>query len=116
MKNKTCPCGNSFFGRSNKIYCKPSCKSEANNARVAEANKSVDEIDKILMKNRKILAQLYNLFGEQELTQAMIKNSGLDHTFKTKNGKMGTGELYSSFYEYSLVLLKNQNYKIIKNT
>ena len=116
MKEIKCPCGKSFLGRSNRIHCKQSCKSEVNNARVAERDKFVNEIDKILMKNRKILAQLYTLFGEQELTGAMIKSSGLDNPFKTNNGRMKSGDLYSGFFEYCLVKLQNKNYRIIKNT
>ena len=116
MIEKKCPgCPNFFWGRSNRIYCSQKCKSKINNDRVAERDKIVIEIDKTLKKNRKIIAQLYNLFGGQELTQAIIKNSGLDNPFKTTNGRMETGELYSCVYEYCLVKLHNKNYKIIKN-
>ena len=74
-------CGDPFEGRSNRVYCSQTCKSAINNSRIVERDKNVRFIDQKIRTNRRILMQLYNLYGDTQLPPFVI-----DMTPINKNG------------------------------
>ena len=112
MEVKNCPnCGNSFVGRANRAYCSSSCKSAINNSRVSERDKRANEVAKVVSNNRRILMQLYNVYGEIELPQIVIDKTSLNkvwHSWISPNGKK------QIFLDMVLEHLPNSNFLIRK--
>ena len=77
MNAKTCEsCGSLFEGRANKRYCSSRCQSTTNNQRVAERDEIARTFEREIRTNRRILITLYRLFGDKELPEFVIRNSG----------------------------------------
>jgi hypothetical protein len=112
MIEKNCPnCGNPFHGRSNRAYCSQSCKSAINNFRVAERDKDANIAAQKVKANRRILMNLYNLYGNIELPPMVIEKTKLD---KTWNSRVSSDYKKQLFLDFCLVKLTNGNYLIEK--
>jgi hypothetical protein len=112
MIEKNCPhCGNSFYGRSNRAYCSQSCKSAINNFRVAKRDENANAIAQKVKINRRILMNLYGIYGEIELPSVVVEKTQLDgrwHSFISVDGKK------QIFLDFVLNRLPNNNYSISK--
>ena len=112
MNNKLCPiCSNSFYGRSNQIYCNKRCRSEQGNA-VFTANHAAEiSTEKALRKNVKILATLYKFFGSDcRIPYYSLKNADFDmdvNTGFTRNSE-------SLYHNYALKMIETDSFKISK--
>ena len=113
MTVKICPhCGTSFEGRANRAYCSTSCKSAINNFRIAERDKTANDVAKIVKNNRRILMQLHNIYGEVELPAIVVSTTKLDkkwHSMISTDGKQIV------FLDCVLKHLSNGNYIIYKH-
>jgi hypothetical protein len=114
MEVKNCPnCGNSFVGRANRAYCSTSCKSAINNSRIFERDKQANNIANHVKTNRRILMQLYSIYGEIELPPIVIDKTPLNkvwHSWISANGKK------QLFLDMVLEHLPNSNFLIHKLT
>jgi uncharacterized Zn finger protein (UPF0148 family) len=112
MIDKNCPnCGNPFHGRSNRTYCSQSCKSAINNFRVAERDKDANIATQKVKANRRILMNLYNLYGNIELPPMVIEKTKLD---KRWSSRINYEKKMQLFLDFCLTKLVNGNYLIEK--
>lgn len=112
MAIKICPhCGDPFEGRANRTYCSTSCKSAINNARVAERDVTANYVAKIVKNNRRILMQLYDIYGERELPSIIISATKLN---KKWYNTMSTDGKQLVFLDCILKELSNGNFIIYK--
>lgn len=90
-------CGEPFEGRANQKYCSTSCKSAVNNERQHVKKATQIETNKILNRNRRILINLYNVFGTDPIDKKYLSKMGL-------KGNTNTGSFEGGFvfYEYTL--------------
>jgi endogenous inhibitor of DNA gyrase (YacG/DUF329 family) len=112
MIDKNCPnCGNSFYGRSNRTYCSQSCKSAINNVRVAKRDEKANSIAKQVKTNRRILMNLYSIYGDKELPKIAISNTEIDLKW---HSWMSADCTKQAFLDFLLCRLPNNNYSISK--
>jgi predicted nucleic acid-binding Zn ribbon protein len=116
---KTCPaCGKSVKGRIDKKFCDDYCRNGYNNQQKTKMPESlsVKTINKILLKNRQVLA---SILPETEETAKASKDKLLrlsfqfkyfTHLYQTK-----TGKTYYYCYDYGYLPLENDWYLIVKN-
>lgn len=104
-------CGSLFYGRPNRAYCSPSCKSAANNRSYTERTKDVRQVELKNRTNRRILLDLYNIFQDEPFPIAVIEKSKLDTRFN--NGVSDDGSAFI-FLDVALKELPNKNCRILK--
>ena len=70
MKRKCEECGDEFVGRADKKFCSDQCRSAFNNRLNKDATNFMRNINNILRKNRRILAEL-NPSGKTTVTSSV---------------------------------------------
>ena len=103
-------CKKEFEGRRNQVYCSSRCKSETNNERVAERDKDIIETQKLMRKNRRILAMLHELFKEKTLPLYVLNNTEYNGNYFTGVKKGG----YYMTFEYGIKKINDNEFKIVK--
>ena len=84
-------CGEKLSGRADKKFCDDQCRSLYNNKQKRDTNNLVRNVNNVLRKNRRILAEM-NPKGKTVTTKEKMLQAGFNfnyHTniFKTKNEK-----------------------------
>lgn len=104
-------CREIFEGRANKVYCSSSCKSAVNNSRVAERDEKALGIERKLKANRRILRNLYSLYGEEELPPIILNSTKFDFQYNTGRTTQANS---LKVLDYQIFKLENKNYRILK--
>jgi hypothetical protein len=76
-------CDNQFLGRANRQYCSTACKSAVNNERQLVKTKELIDTNKILRRNRRILIELFELFGSQPFDRSLLDRKGFNSDLVT---------------------------------
>ena len=86
MEEKLCPeCGRPVFGRIDKKFCSDACRNAFNNKANAASTNYMRNVNNILSKNRRILAEL-NPDGKKKTHKDKLLKKGFDFGFPdTKN-------------------------------
>lgn len=100
-------CNLELFGRSDKKYCSPYCKSSHQYEKSKTENSTYYAIDRQLKLNRKILKS-YNKSGMSSLRKEKLLNEGFNPNYFTHYWKNNKGQVYLFCYEYGFLLLKDQ--------
>ncbi len=108
MEGKEClECSVIFYGRSDKKFCGDLCRNVYNNRLKCEENQAISQVNQILRKNRKILAELLN--GKQFVIfrKDKLLSKGFNFTYFTNTFSTNQGLIY--FYCYDLGYLYEDN-------
>ncbi len=106
MKKKCIECGDDFQGRADKKFCGDSCRSAYNNKLNSDANNFVRNINNILRKNRRILADL-NPNGKSKIHKDKLMEAGFKFSYFTNIYKTKAGKVYYFCYEQGYLPLDN---------
>lgn len=116
MENKTCfECLSPIKGRSDKRFCNDACRSGYNNRIKLESDELVKKINKSLLKNRKILADLLLEEKMVKVNEDRLLTQGFDLDYHTHDLLTSKGQTYFFIYEYGYLPLENKQYLIVKN-
>jgi hypothetical protein len=99
-KGKCAECGADLHGRSDKKFCDDQCRSTFNNKTYAQDLRSVREVNRILLSNRRILKDLSEECGAV-VTWSLLMSKGFDPNYFTGVKKSINTELIVQCYEYS---------------
>ena len=115
MKKIECvECGISFTGRSDKKFCSDQCRSSFNNKLNSDANNVVRNINNILRKNRRILADL--LKSEKErVTKDRLSQVGFNFKYCTHQFTSKKGNFYQFWYDHGLMTMDKGYFFIVKS-
>ncbi|MEM6317350.1 MAG: hypothetical protein AAF960_06750 [Bacteroidota bacterium] len=113
MKKQCLECGTTFHGRADKKYCTPSCRSAANNKLNRDAINVVRNINNILRKNRRILADL-NPDGKAKVPKHRLLSKGFNFTYFTNIYETKNGNRYYFVYDYGYLALENDFYTLVR--
>ena len=112
--NKKCPeCGAKIVGRSDKKYCTVKCKNTCLNRTKRQNKKDVEQINKILISNRDILAAL-NPFGKTIVNKPELIKAGYKFKYLTQLYQTNNNNIYYLCYDYGIRKLDENRYLIIK--
>ena len=92
-------CGYTFEGRSNQDFCCDKCRYSYNNAKAREERAGINNILKILLKNREILKLLYEN-GQMQCSEQTLNENGYNTSFMTHQVKFDTGAIGVFCFEY----------------
>lgn len=115
MKNKKkCPvCGDSITGRADKKFCSDQCRTTFNNRLNSDANNFVRNINNILRKNRRILAELNPAGKSIKVHRDRLVEKGFRFSYFTNVFKTRAGKEYFFCYEQGYLELDNDMYALV---
>jgi predicted nucleic acid-binding Zn ribbon protein len=105
-------CGEPIHGRSDKKFCSDQCRNNYNNTINRDANNYVRNINNILRKNRRILADL-NPQGKITVTREKLASKGFNFKFHTNTYITKNGHTYYFCYEHGYLPLDNNLYALV---
>ena len=117
MENVCLECGSQLIGRLDKKFCTDQCRYLYNNKQKRQHEAGIQNINRILRKNRSILKSL-NPVGKTTVRRSLLENKGFEFDFFTHTYRSKGGSLYYFVYEYGygleqdekIVLVTYQNY------
>jgi predicted nucleic acid-binding Zn ribbon protein len=113
MEAKTClECGDAIKGRADKKFCSDLCRNSFNNKHNRDANNYIRNVNNILRKNRRILAEL-NPKGKMKASRNTLTDKGFNFNYFTSTYTTKTGNTYYFCYEQGYLELENDQYALV---
>lgn len=111
MEKRHClHCGQVITGRVDKKYCDDACRSSYNNQINRKNYQAVRKVNRILAKNRRILADFYKR-GETQISRAELHWRGFDFARITSCRSL-QNRLHFQVYDYAYCLAKSNSIHI----
>ena len=102
-----CPeCGKPVFGRIDKKFCSDACRNAYNNKANAAATNHMRNVNSILARNRRVLAEL-NPEGKKKTHRDQLLKRGFDFDFHTSIYTTKSGDTYRFCYEQGYLQLQD---------
>jgi Uncharacterized protein containing a Zn-ribbon (DUF2116). len=112
MEKRHClHCGQVITGRVDKKYCDDACRSSYNNQINRKNYQAVRKVNRVLAKNRRILAEFYQR-GETEISRAELHWRGFDFARITSCRSLHN-RLHFQVYDYAYYLCKSNRIHIL---
>lgn len=105
-------CGDKLSGRMGKKFCSDQCRAMYHNRRKTKEEKWIQQLNKILRKNRSVLKSL-NPKGHSTVRQEFLKELGFDFRFYTHQYHSGKGDIYFFCYEWGYKVLEGGKVLIV---
>ncbi len=111
--DKVClECGIPVKGRQDKKFCSDSCRNAYNNRQNKAVNNLVRNINRVLSKNRRILAEL-NPHGKSKTTRDILAGKGFDFKYFTGIYETRKGGRYYFVYEQGYIFLDHNQVALV---
>ena len=107
-------CGEKFVGRIDKKFCDAQCRNSFNNKVTRVKEKQINEINRILRRNRKILKQ-FNPEGKTTIRKEYMVKLKFNFKFHTHTFASTRGNTYKFCYEYGYLEIENGEKVLIVN-
>ena len=109
-------CGKPIKGRSDKKFCDDYCRNVYNNDLKSDTNNYVRNINNVLRKNRRLLAEILPAAeGMTKIAKDKLLNKGFQFKYYTHTLTNKKGNVYFFCYDYGYLPLENDWYLIVKN-
>lgn len=112
MKKTCIECKEEMMGRADKKFCSDQCRTTYNNKLNSDATNFVRNINNILRKNRRILAEL-NPHGKAKVHRDKLMERGFKFSYFTNVYTTKAGNSYYFCYEYGYLELDNDFYTLV---
>ena len=112
-----CPiCGDQVVGRSDKIFCTPTCKAIYHLRRKHQLLPIAKPIDAILHRNWVVLKELYEEIGKKKffVAQAKLNKAGFHTKYYTTSEKNKQGKMYYYVYDFGWMYFSEKEIMVIK--
>ncbi|GGI24370.1 hypothetical protein [Pedobacter mendelii] len=106
-------CNGLLRGRADKKFCDDQCRNNYNNRQKADDNSFLNEVNRVLKKNRDILRNK-NPEGKIKVKREILLRKGFDFNYHTHTYATQKGTIYVFCYEYGYLLLENEEVLLIK--
>lgn len=114
MEERRClDCGEVIFGRADKKFCSDQCRNNYNNRQNNDVTAFMKQVNAILRKNRRILAEL-NPSDKVTLHKDKLLNKGFNFSYFTHTYTTQKGSVYYFVYEYGYLPLDNGFYMLVQ--
>jgi len=111
-KNVCEECGKLLIGRSDKRFCDDSCRNANYNRGHQKANNFMRKVNRILSKNRLILAEL-NPNETTKVSRKKLSTEGFNFDFYTNIYTTKNGKTYFFCYDHGYLDLGNEWYALV---
>lgn len=105
-------CGSPLYGRDDKRFCCDQCRSAWHNKQNSDALTFIRNINNILKKNRKILAEL-NPTGKAKVRKKDLQERGFKFSYYTNIYLTKGGNEYFFCYDHGYLALDNDYYALV---
>lgn len=112
MDKKCLECGAAVQGRSDKKFCSDQCRTTWYNRENADSTNYMRNVNRILRKNRKILADL-NPNGKSKAGKAKMLEMGFNFHYFTNVYKTKTGNIYYFCYEQGYLPIEDNQFALV---
>ncbi len=113
IEKRSClECGEKISGRQDKKFCSDSCRNSYNNRMNSDTNNFVRNVNNILRKNRRILAEL-NPRGKAKVHRDKLLEQGFKFSYYTNVYRTKAGKEYRFCYEQGYLELDNDWYALV---
>jgi len=107
-------CKKNISGRTDKIFCNSHCRSAYHNKkRQKNINHYLNYVNKRIIKNRNILKELNDVYGNREIDQNKLITKGFDFLMITHFFETSDHQTLRYCYDYGYLLV-GKNITIIK--
>lgn len=111
-KRSCLECGDEITGRQDKKFCDASCRSSYNNRLNSDHSSFMRNINNILRKNRRILAEL-NPKGKSKVHKTKLLDMGFKFAYFTNQYKTKSGNIYCFCYDQGYLALADNYYALV---
>ncbi|HOO08672.1 MAG TPA: hypothetical protein PKW06_01880 [Cyclobacteriaceae bacterium] len=113
-EEKAClECGDKIVGRADKKFCSDQCRVSYNNRINSDKTNYVRNVNNILGKNRRILAEL-NPTGKTKVGRNKLSLKGFDFTYHTDTYRTKEGAYYRYCYEQGYLEIDPKTVLVVK--
>lgn len=105
-------CGRAISGRIDKKFCCDQCRTTYNNRLNGDSGRYMKSVNRILRKNRKILADL-NPHGKSKANKAKLSALGFNFRFFTNVYKTKNGKIYYFCYDQGYLPIDNDFFALV---
>lgn len=115
MKGNCQHCNKEIIGRAGKKFCSADCKARAHITK-KQANKVeiVQEINKILAKNRLILIEIIGEHKQKTVARIQLSKQGFDFKYFTGTYLNRQGKTYHYVYDFAWMEFSTQDIMIVR--
>jgi len=106
-------CNAVINGRADKKFCDDQCRTHYNNRIRTEDNSFVNEVNRVLKKNRAIL-KTKNPDGKIKVKREALLRKGFDFTYHTHTYSTQKGQIYFFCYEQGYLPLENEEILLVR--
>jgi hypothetical protein len=114
MGNKNClECGEEIIGRIDKKFCSDQCRNTYNNRLNRDDINLARRINRILRKNRKVLAEV-NVNGKTRVSKRKLLDMGYNFDYHTNIYETQNGKRYYFCYDQGIVETDEGYYTVVE--
>lgn len=107
-------CNKALKGRLDKKFCDDYCRNSFNNQLNSDQNNYVRNVNNILRKNRRLLADLLPGGGElKKISREKLAGSGFSFKYHTHQYQNQKGQVYFFSYEYGYLPLEGGEWILV---
>ena len=99
-------CGEVIYGRIDKKFCSPYCRSENHNNNNRDVTNYMRKVNNILRKNRRILAK-FNPNGKSKVKESTLMEEGFNFAYHTNVYSTKKGGKYYFCYDQGYIKLED---------
>ena len=112
MKKNCIECGESFTGRSDKIFCSDHCRTAHYNRQNSDVTNLMRNVNRILRKNRRILEE-HNPDGKARVHKSTLLRKGFNFDYCTSTYTTKSGKTYVFCYDQGYLPLGSNYYALV---
>lgn len=112
MKKKCIECKDTFTGRADKKFCSDQCRTSHNNRLNSDSTNFMRNVNNLLRKNRRILAEL-NPNGKNKVHKDQLITRGFKFSYFTNEYITKSGNVYRFCYEHGYLALQKEMYALV---
>lgn len=112
MKRECLECKSQFFGRKDKKFCSDACRNTYNNRLNSDVVKIIRNINHLLRKNRRILADL-NPKGKAKVSRSKLVEKGFNFNYFTNVYQTKAGKSYHFCYDQGYLELEGDYFALV---
>ena len=86
-----------------------------NNSKIRDAREPINDINKLLYRNRTVLKDLYERFESRELDKNLLHHSDYNKRYYTHHSYNQHNELYTWCYDYGWIIVDEQRIQVVKS-
>lgn len=107
-------CNQTLHGRFDKKFCDDHCRSNFNNHVNSDVTSTMRNINYILRKNRRILAEILPASGKSKIHKDILMDLGFDFRYFTHFFQYQKGKIYTLCYDYGYLELDSKEILLIQ--